>query len=127
MGPDRSPSSGRDIKSLRKLASELTGRPLSPEQVMLGNITDRLTRGADLATKMRVELYLMDVMSTVQTAKPDAKDEQLLDTIKAGSGFRNLDTTMHIPDETTLHFMGEIKTGLEEIKKRKPDGSNSQQ
>ena len=127
MGPDRSPNRRPDINGIRNLASEITGKPLSPEQVLLGKIADRVTEGSDFATKMRVELYLMDVLRTVRAAKPEAKDEQLLEAVKRGQGFRNLDTTMHIPDETTLHFMGEIKTGLEEIKNQKSDSSNSPQ
>lgn len=127
MSPDRRTGQQPDLPAIRKLIKEIGGnRPPTPEQIMLQRISERVTGGQDAVTTMRVELYLMDVIVTVQTAqdmffeRTPQVDELLLDGVKRGSGFRNLDTVMEIPDDTTTSFIGEVWDGLKELKNQKP-------
>lgn len=98
--------------SIIKALEHITGPvELTPEQRLLGEISERVTVGMREADAMKTELYIMDIINAVKGGQ-GREDEELLGTVKGGRSFRDLNTVFRIPDSTTLDFINEVREKL---------------
>jgi hypothetical protein len=89
-------------------------RALDPKLAVTDEIAERLKKNSkDVATRMRIDLYVMDVVTVAATDQNSVlTDEQIIEVIKKGEGFRNLNTVLVIPDKTTTTLVKEAREKL---------------
>lgn len=86
-------------------------KPIDPKIQVMDELSSRLSRGADFANKMRIDLYVGDLVTVVAGAG-DMEEAELLEQIKSSDSFINLSTNYRITDETTLTLVREVKAKL---------------
>jgi len=89
-------------------------KALDLELVVTNELSSRLKKGAtDMATRMRIDLYVGDVVTVAATDRNGVlTDEQVLEVIKKGGGYLTLNTELVIPDETTTTLVKEAREKL---------------
>ena len=102
--PDRE----KVLEGLRKAG--LISETATPEGALLDEMSSRMTQGMDTANAMRTDLYLMDVVNVAK--KGSGSDEDLLQAVKQGQGFRTANMVFEISDETTSKLLSEAKEKL---------------
>lgn len=112
MTGERGEFTHQDLDRLKGVIGKIIGPDVHPRVAVIDAVTDRLTQGADAVTYMRVSMYVSDLADVVESSAEDRDVQEMLEDLREMDGYQGLNTVMHVPDETSIKLMAEIRQKL---------------